>query len=95
MTTWVILDQTEPDRLVVKYIADDGKRNVVMPMFWDQVTPLEMWLSRVNPFPTPLPMPMGSVVGRTGKSDEPDRTPPIPEAELKKAAPPRDPLTAV
>lgn len=91
MTTWRIID-TNPagDRLTVKYTADDGFRSVIMPdMFWDQVTPIDVWLGRVNPFPTPLgpanPHPKQqpqALVGMSGTADEPGRTPPLTEGEL-------------
>ena len=98
MTTWVILDNPEPSQLVVKYTSDDGQRYVTMPMYWDQVTPLNEWLGRVNPFPTPLATDRSlapPIVGMTGTSAEPGRTPPLPQEQIAAMAPPRDPLTVV
>lgn len=108
MTTWTIIEHPTPDRMTVRYTADDGVRSILMvDMYWDQVTAIDVWLGRVNPFPKPvgldnpdpreLPPPM---VGMTGVSPEPERTPPETEEELearKKRAtvPPSDPLTAV
>ena len=105
MTTWTIIDRGRPDRLTVKYTSDDGRHSVVMPdMFWDQVTPLEMWLGRVNPWPKPVPANKAlaaPVIGLSGTSDEPERTPPLSpkqQAEMeerrKNPIPPADPLTA-
>jgi hypothetical protein len=81
MTTWVILDHPRPDRLTVKYTSDDGTQQVTMPeMFWDQVTPIEEWLGRINPWPAPpeVPLAQSGLVGMTGTSAEPERTPPVP-----------------
>ena len=104
MTTWTIIDRGGPDRLTVKYTSDDRRHSVVMPdMFWDQVTPLEEWLGRVNPWPKQVPANKAlapPVVGMSGTSAEPDRTPPPTpkqQAEMeerrKNPIPPHDPLT--
>ena len=97
MTTWTVIDQTKPDRLTVRYSSDDGTQHVTMPdMFWDQVTPLETWLGRVNPWPAPPETPLirTSVVGMTGTSLPIERTPPVSAEDLAKLKPPADPLTA-
>ena|SRR4249920_3864133 len=100
MTTWKILDQSSPDRLTVKYTADDGIRSVTMPdMFWDQETALPLWLGRVNPFPEPPPADKRApppMVGLEGRSEDMVRTPPVPQEELNKVKtklPQSDPLT--
>ena len=98
MTTWVILDQPRADRLTVKYTSDDGTQQATMvELWWDQVTPIEEWLGRINPWPAPpaVPLAKSELVGMTGISAEPERTPPIDPEELKKREPPRDPLTVV
>src|SRR5215510_4467261 len=88
MTTWVIVDQPKADRLTVKYTSDDGTQHVTMiDLWWDQVTPIELWLGRINPWPQPPNLPKDKVappplVGMTGTSEEPDRTPPVPPPEL-------------
>ena len=97
MTTWKVVEHSAPDRLTVRYTADDGVRSIVMPdMFWDQVTPLEEWLGRVDPWPQPIvgrlaPM---SLVGVSGECKPMERTPPLSKDELDALRPPRDPLTA-
>jgi hypothetical protein len=102
MTTWTIVEHSSPDRLTVRYTADDGVRSVLMPdMFWDQVTPLEEWLGRVDPWPTPPPAARviaAPLVGMTGACTPMERTVPYTPEELaarvrETALPQYDPLT--
>jgi hypothetical protein len=100
MTTWRIIEHHQPDRLTVRYMADDGVRSILMvDMFWDRVTPLEDWLGRVDPWPdAPLEKELSApMVGLTGTCGPMNRTPPLTQEEIDamRLTAPRDPLTAV